>query len=208
MKHLLRYFVPLALTLTAITAQAQFYKIHNADVAIGGTGQFTTTLTSDGYTSTGVNQQFTTNSPGALISFREHPVAWAGVEVNYSYTRYSQRYQDYNSTSNSTTGYSLSNDVHELTAAYMFHPHFLHLQPFVNVGGGALDFLPDGTVHQWRSAGLLETGFDIPTSNKHFGFRVQGRSLYYRAPNFDHASLSTRSWVVTEEPSLSAYIRF
>lgn len=208
MFQVLRSTLPLALVLTAVSAQAQFYKLHNADVAVGGIGQFTTPLSSDGYTVNGFNQQFTSDSAGALVSFRDHPVAWAGVEVNYSFTRFSQDYLYFKPGSPDVNSYKQPGDVHETTAAYMFHPHFRHLQPFVNVGGGALDFVPDGVYHQWRGAGLLETGLDIPTSNKHFGFRVQGRTLYYRAPNFGNPTISTRSWVVTEEPSLSAYLRF
>jgi hypothetical protein len=208
MLRLLRYTLPLALAVTGLSAHAQFYKLHNADVAVGGVGQFTTPLTSNEHSATGDNQQFTTNSAGVLVSLREHPVAWAGVELNYGYTRYQQRFAYYEPSSTDTFNVTIPNDVHEATAAYMFHPHFFHLQPFVNIGGGALDFVGDGASNQWRGAGLLETGFDIPTSNKHFGFRVQGRSLYYRAPNFYTSQISTKSWVVTEEPSVSAYIRF
>ncbi|WP_263383674.1 hypothetical protein [Granulicella arctica] len=180
---------------------AQIYKLHNADVGIAATGQFTTPLTSNGI----VNQN-TTMSPGLVFTLRDHPVAWAGVELNYGFTRYSQRYTYTNGGATGTIGDS--NSVHEATAAYLFHPHFRHLQPFVGIGGGALDFMPTQGQNQWRGAGLLEAGLDIPTRNPHFGFRVQGRSLYYRAPNFDIKGGSSQSWVVTTQPSGGAYIRF
>lgn len=190
--------VCLAAMTTTLVAHAQVYKLHNADVAVGATGQFTRTITSDS-----PNVQQTTDSPGFLLSFRDHPVAWAGVELNYGFTRYSQRYSY-------GAGLSTSNpaSVHEATAAYLFHPHFKHLQPFVGVGGGALGFRPGVGSDQWRGAGLVETGLDIPTRNRHLGFRVQGRTLFYRAPNFGNSQISSRSWVASVEPSASVYIRF
>lgn len=191
----------LAVLATAFTvANAQIYKLHNADVGVSATGQFTTTLTSDGPAI-----QKTTMSPGFVVSLRDHPVAWAGIELNYGFTRYSQRYTyPENGAINS---FSDNSSVHEATAAYLFHPHFRHLQPFVGVGGGALGFFPTIGPHQWRGAGLVEAGLDIPAS-PHFGFRVQGRSLIYRAPNFNNAAISSRSWVATAEPSGGIYIRF
>ena len=61
--------------------------------------------------------------------------------------------------------------------------------------------------HQWRGAGLAEFGFDIPAGN-HWGVRVQGRSLFYRAPNFNISAAESRSWVATVEPAVSLYARW
>lgn len=180
-------------------AHGQFYKIHNADVGINAVSPFTKTLTSDS-----ANTQKTTDTTGFVFSFREHPVAWAGVEFNYGYSKYSQRYTTPIGTA------SVKSYNHEATAAYLFHPHFRKLQPFLGVGGGAIDFQPQGNSgpNQWRGAGLLEAGLDLPTSNPHLGFRVQGRSLFYRAPNFNSPLISSRSWVATVEPSAGVYFRF
>ena len=190
------------LALLPAVACAQLYKLHDADVAVGGTGQFTSSITSQ----RNVPHQATTDSVGFLGSFREHPVAWAGVEVNYGYTPLSERF-----TSNSSV--LLANvpvSLHEFTAAYMFHSHLRRLQPFVNAGGGALYFhpYPVAVTTQWRATGLFEIGADIPTRNPHMGFRVQARSLLYRAPNFRNANIASSRWVSTNEPSAGAYIRF
>ncbi len=189
------------------SAHAQFYKLHNADVAVGGTGLFTTPLNSDAVTASGTDYQYTTGSAGVIGSLQDHPVSWAGVEVNYGYSRFSERYNYVEPYSTDRFEVGVPTGMHEATGAYMFHLNIFHLQPFVNIGGGGLYFNPVAAPAQWRGAGLLEAGFDIPV-NPHFGFRVQGRSLYYRAPNFNTPLISTRSWVVTEEPSLSAYMRF
>jgi hypothetical protein len=193
-------FVVLASAIcTAASAKAQFYKLHQADIAVSGTGQFTTAVT-DG----NGNHLQTTDSTGFLLSAQEHPVAWAGVETNFGFNRFTEKFI----TQGNTASLTAPVNVYEATGAYMFHPHFRRFQPFVNVGGGALDFTPNAGANQWRGTGLVETGFDIPTSNRHFGFRVQGRALIYRGPNFDNSTVGTGKWVVTAEPSLGAFVRF
>lgn len=203
MKPSPRLLAALSIIVFASTcASGQFYKIHNADVAVGGTGQFTTSIT-DQET---VPHQGTTDSAGFLLSFRDHPVAWAGIEFNYGYSSFSERFIGLNSLPLASVALS----AHEATAAYLFHPHFRKLQPFVGVGGGALYFHPYPVAFnpQWRGTGLFEIGADIPTSNPHLGFRVQARSLLYRAPNFNNSSIATSRWVATNEPSASVYVRF
>jgi hypothetical protein len=187
-----------ALALVAATAHAQFYKLHNVDLSGGAIGQSPTTLSTQ---NTGVIQT-NTNSFGGLFSIKEHPVSWAGIEVNYGYTEMSEQY--FASTYNARTHV----DMHEATAAYIFHPHFRKLQPFVAIGGGAVDFVPNIGQNQWRGAGLVELGFDIPTSNPHMGFRAMGRELIYRDPNFGQPELASKQWVGITEPSLGVWYRF
>ena len=182
-----------------MAAHGQFYKLHQLDLGVNATGEFTRTLTSNT-----TNQQYTTDALGFLFSLKEHPVSWAGVEFNYGFNKYAQQYA-----APAGTAYAKTYN-HEATAAYLFHPHIRHLQPFVAVGGGAIDFYPAQSVasNQWRGAGLLEAGLDVPTKNPHLGFRFQGRSLIYRAPNFYNSQISTREWVATVEPSGGVYWRF
>ena len=190
------------LAFAAGSAQAQFYKLHNADIGGGAIGQFTTALPAQNSSNV---QNFTTNSFGGMFTLRDHPVSWAGLEFNYGFTEYHQYYQTYPSGSAQT-----KNDAHEATAAYLFHPHFRSLQPFVAVGGGYIDFVPvsTGGQNQWRGTGLVEVGLDIPTSNPHMGFRMQGRELVYRAPDFYQSNLASRTWVATSEPSFGVWYRF
>jgi hypothetical protein len=223
-----RRTLPILILLSAVAAQAQFYKneFKNSSFSVGGFGEFTTQLstnpTSGNYRvpfgTAGVstypvtisnNQQFTTDSAGFITSFQFHPVSWAGVELNYSYTRYSERYTfNYSTPANSAQYVNAPTDADEFTAAYSFHPKHIPLQPFLNLGGGAIDFAPTNLPNQWRGAGLAELGFDLPTHMSHLGFRVEGRALFYRAPNFDTPEYSTRGWSVTEEPSASVFYKF
>lgn len=223
----LRYVLPASIAFVAVAcsplaARAQFYKLHGGSLSVGATGNFTTVLTSNpisgtftvpqtggGVLNTTVSnqQQFTTLSTGFLTSLQIHPKPWAGVEFNYGFNHYSERYAFNYATTTTAQSVNVPVDTHEATAAYQFHPRFIPFQPFVNIGGGAIDFSPGLASNQWRSAGLLETGFDLPAS-KRIGFRIEGRALVYRAPNFFTSSISTRSWRVTEQPSVSAYYRF
>jgi hypothetical protein len=231
MIHSIRRVLPLALALSAVGAHAQYFKTHGFSVSVGGEGQYTHALTTNPnyygvYTANNTlgtpeavavnnQQQYTTDSAGFLTSIAFHPKPWAGIEMNYGFTHYQERFlYAYTSAgnttvlNNSTMTRQIPTDAHEATAAYEFHPKHIPFQPFVNIGGGAIDFAPRNASNQWRGAGLLETGFDLPTHTPHIGFRVEGRSLYYRAPNFYQAAQSTRSWRATFGPSASVYYHF
>lgn len=189
----------------ATASHAQAYKFHGADVGIAATGEFTTSITSQDFATNGsaLPHQWTTESPGILFSLRDYPVRWAGVELNYQYTRFDERFY--------TTGLtSITNNVHELSAAALFHPH-IHmrkLSPFVGVGGGALDFKPVTNVtNQWRATGLVDVGLELET-HSNLAFRLGARDLIYRAPNYYNAALASSRWVSTEEPYGGVYFKF
>lgn len=221
MNPILRRTLPALLALSAVSAQAQYLKTHGATLSVGGTGQFSTILEQNnvpvtvnvnpnGSTTTQVNnqQQFTTWSAGFLTSLQLHPVSWAGVALNYGFNHYQERYQ-YNFANTGATGNTqVPVDVHEFTGGYLFHPRHIPFQPYVVIGGGALDFAPAVASNQFRGTGMLETGFDLPIHNEHIGFRIAGRTLIYRAPNFYQPAISTRAWRSTEEPTVSAFYRF
>ena len=185
---------------STLAAHAQFYKVHNGDLGVNAEG----VLGSEVLTSDTANTLRTTDTTGFLFSFKEHPVSWAGIEFNYGYSKYSNRFSD----GFGNPSANINATRHEATAAYLFHPHVKHLQPFVGVGGGYLGFVPMSGASQWRGTGLLEAGLDIPTQNPHFGFRVQGRALLYREPNFYNSAISTETWVARPEPTAGVYYRF
>jgi hypothetical protein len=206
MKMSPRFLAPLCgMLIAAASAQAQFYKLHNADLGGGAIGQFSEALPPQNPSSI---VDTTHNSFGGEISLRDYPVAWAGVEFNYAYTEYGR-----NIINEGPTRYNqyVHTDQHEATAAYLFHPHFSYrgVKPFLAVGGGYIDFVPSyAGSNQWRGTGLVEVGFEIPTSNPHFGFRVQGRELIHREPDFNQPNLASRTWAATSEPMLGVWYRF
>ena len=221
-----RMILPLAFATFASSAHAQFYKqlysLKGGSISAGYAGQFTTPLTNDSsavsstvstptggvlnQTVTG-QQQFTPDTGGLLVSMQIHPVSFAGVEVNYGFFRSSEIYTfNYSSAPGQTA--RIPESANEATAAYVFHPKHIPLQPFVNVGGGAISFIPHLASNQWRGTGLIETGIDIPTPNAHIAIRIEGRSLIYRNPNFNTPAISSRGWRVTDEPVASLVYRF
>ncbi len=174
------------------------------DFAAGATGQYTQPMTSHGPASV-----WTTDSTGLLLSLRALPRFGSGVELNYQYTKFSEVY-------NTPIGggvyvrTSIPTSFREVTGAFLFHSHNLWgAQPFLSLGGGAIDFVPraGGYHNQWRGAGLAEFGFDVPFS-RYVGVRLQGRRLFYRAPNFNNGAVESHSWVATVDPSASVYLRW
>ena len=223
MKSAIHKLIPVLLSLAAVSAHGQFYRLHGAAISVGATGPEDISLTSNptsgpfvvnsnsgGVLNETVSNQIqqTTDHVGFLTSLQFHPKPWAGVELNYAFRTYSEVYAFNYSSTPAQQIVHVSTASHEATGAYEFHPPHIPLQPFVNVGGGAIDFIPRSGNNQWRGAGLLETGLDIPTHNKHFGFRIEARSLYYRAPNFNNPAIGTRTWRATVEPAISSFYRF
>ena len=223
MKFPIKSAVALSLMLAAVSAQAQFNRLKGGTLAVSATEEFTTPLTNNARPVNAVvgtppnatnqtvfgQQQGTTSKPGVLAQFGFHPFAWAGVEINYQFVQFDEQFNAQYSGRPGTQQYErVPVAFHEATAAYQFHPKHIKFQPYVNVGGGAVDFLPYLATNQWRAAGLVETGFDIPTPSPHLAVRIQGRALIYRAPNFNNSAISTRGWVVTEEPAVGLAYRF
>jgi hypothetical protein len=197
----------LGMLLCAAGAQAQMYKFHQADVGVAAAGQFTTSITSQTNGSAGepLTQESTTDSPGVLFTVRDHPVSWAGVELNYQYTKLSERFRS------PVGGFGpvfLPTSFHEASAAYLFHVNLHVVKPYVGIGGGAIDFVPTTEgANQWRGTGLFDTGVDLQTHSS-LGFRFGGRGLFYRAPNFYNSTLASSRWVATEEPYGGVYVKF
>ena len=188
----------------SISAEAQLYKAHNAELALGGSGQFTTSITSQ---ELGPHQA-QTNSAGFLLSYRDLAFRHGSVEVNYQYSSFSERF---NSQVPPFLTTSIPLGFHEGTAAYIVSLRRLRYTPFVGVGGGVAYFNPSSPTRshtQMRPAGLVEIGLDIPTSNRHLGFRLESRILAYRAPNFNNPDLASHRWVAQSEPSASVYYHF
>ena len=181
-------------------AMAQSLKGMEGAVAVFG--QFTGTSNGNGITDN------PTDSLGTLATFRQSFHPWLGYEVNYSYTRFTERY--------STIPFGVQNNVNEVTGAYLVQGPtlpFLGIQPFGAIGFGALIFLPT-TVggqkypQQNRIPLLYEVGINYPLITSHFGLRLQYRGLSYKTPDYNATLLTTGTRRTTSEPSVGAYLRF
>jgi opacity protein-like surface antigen len=176
--------------------------LKNLDGAVSIFGQTSGAKTGDGVTDN------PTESMGALATVRQSFHPWLGYEVNYSYTRFTEKY--------STVPFGVQNNVHEVSGAYLLQGPslpFLGLQPFGAAGVGALIFLPT-TVggqkygQQNRVPFLYEVGVNYPILTSHLGLRFQYRGLVYKTPDFNSALLTTNTTRQTSELSLGAYFKF
>ena len=79
--------------------------LKNMEGAVAVFGQFTGTTSGNGVTDS------PTESLGTLATFRQSFHPWLGYEVNYSYTRFTERY--------STIPFGVQNNVNEVTGAYL-----------------------------------------------------------------------------------------
>jgi opacity protein-like surface antigen len=181
-------------------AMAQTLK--NFEGAVNIFGQFTGTTNGDGV------KDSPTDSLGVLATARQSFHFWLGYEINYGYTRFTERY--------STVPFGVQNNVHEVSGAYLVQGPkipLLGLQPFGAVGVGALIFLPT-TVggqkysQQNRIPLLYEFGVNYPILTSHIGLRLQYRGLSYKTPDFNATLLTTGTRRTTSEPSAGAYFRF
>ncbi len=152
-----------------------------------------------------------TESMGALATVRQSFHPWLGWEVNYGYTRFSERYNV-----GQPLGTQVQNNMHEVSGAYLLQgPNLpiLGLQPFAAVGTAALIFLPTTTggqkySQQTRVPLLYEAGVNYPLVTSHLGLRFLYRGLLYKTPDFGAPNLTTGARRQTNELGLGAYLRF
>jgi hypothetical protein len=178
---------------------------HSVDIGASATGRYQQVVT---------NQQPAVTSPtegvGALLNVRLHPVSWAGLEFNYSYNRFGQRF--YSAATGAQTA-RIDQDEHEATAGYVIHIKSPYVQPFVVLGGGAINFR--GTKanpqfdNQWRGTYMYEVGFDFVSKKApHFGIRVQEHGLFYKAEDYHVANLRSNGYIHQAMPSAGIFYRF
>ncbi|HVJ04777.1 MAG TPA: outer membrane beta-barrel protein [Candidatus Saccharimonadales bacterium] len=178
------------------------------DVSVSGIGVYTDTVTGKGV------QETATKSGGVLVSFRHFPYHHNGVEVNYSYTKNTQRYSDLSGSQLA----DVQSSIHEVTGAYVFHVTRGAVQPFALAGAGLLIFSPTShaldtadpsITSQKRPAFLYGAGLDVRL-NRGLAVRAQYRGLIYKAPNFfgNAVALHTSSAMHMAEPSVGLVYRF
>ncbi len=176
--------------------------LKNLDGAVSVFGQSTGTINANGI------RDHPTESMGALATVRQSFHPWLGYEVNYSYTRFTERF--------STIPFGVQNNVHEVSVAYLLQGPtlpILGLQPFATIGTGALIFLPTSVggqkySKQTRVPVVYEVGVNHPILTSHLGLRFQYRGLLYTAPDFNAPLLTTNARRQTSELSLGAYFKF
>jgi opacity protein-like surface antigen len=178
------------------------------DVSLSAIGVYTNSVAGKGL------EESASASGGGLFSVRHFGQQHNGFEINYAYTKNSQRYNDLSGVPVAV----VQSSVHELTGAYVFHFTRGSFQPFALAGGGVLIFSPTNSAinsadpsisRQDKPAFLYGVGLDYRIAKK-LALRMQYRSLVYEGPDFYGPAIAihTSTAMQMREPSVGLSYRF
>jgi hypothetical protein len=154
----------------------------------------------------------TTESGGALISFRQPWRPWAGYEVNVGYTKF---YESYNK-----NVVKVESNVTDFSVSYLLQsPAYYGVQAYLALGGGIIVFSPiAGTITNVNAPGTSLSTQLLPEFTFNLGLNyplykrigVQGglRGLKYKTPDFHQFAIDTKTLRTTLEPNIGVYYRF
>ena len=198
----LAWFCLASLAGLMLSSAAQAQKaLTNNDLSFDGLYQFTSTASGNGIIDR------TSKSAGAAAWFRHSYHWWLGYEAGYGYSRYTEYYTG--------QAFGIQHNQHEFSGSYYVHgPHTLAgIQPFAVAGISAVIFSPSlngGQNVSWQARPGLNygAGLNVPLLTSYFGLRLEYRGVYYKAPDFGQANLTTNAWRNTSEPMAGVYFRF
>jgi hypothetical protein len=171
--------------------------------------------------------QGTSTSAGFLGTFHQSFRPWLGYNVNFGYSRFSEKYSQGMYSPNpsappspySSFDYgSIGDNMYELTGAYLVQgPRARRVDTFFQLGGGVLSFLPtqDPSPYwvEFRPVMVFGTGINYRFSN-HWALRGEYRGLFYKNPSFsgirtaDSDVPTVKLYTITHEPTMSIVYRF
>lgn len=163
-------------------------------------------------------EQNTGDTLGALISVRYTKSPYLGLEFNYSYARFTQKYQ-IPQPDGSIVWYAgliggVQANANEYSFGYVAHPphQLLGTKPFLAAGLGTTAFRPTPGGGQSLFSRARMTYYYAAGVEKdltpHFGLRAQFRQTFYKAPDFgvDYLFLNKQTWTI--EPGVGFVIHF
>jgi hypothetical protein len=175
-----------------------------------------------GISTESVNTQSLDLSPAILGSIRRSIRPWLGYTANLGYARTTE-VNTGTLGANASPYLAIPSNVYETSVAYHLQNHITpRLTGFVDVGAGALTFLP---VHRgedarnfappknpalapsvsFRPLGVGSVGIDYHFNHR-LALRAEYRGLIYKYPDFD--SIVGRSVTITSQPTVSLAYQF
>ncbi len=154
----------------------------------------------------------TTESGGALVSFRQPWRPWLGYEVNVGYTKF---YESYNK-----NVVKVQSNVTDFSVSYLLQsPAYHGVEAYLALGGGIIVFSPiAGTVTNVNQPGTSLPSQLLPEFTWNLGLNyslykrigVQGglRGLKYKTPDFHQFAIDTKTLRTTLEPNIGVFYRF
>jgi len=195
--------LPVSSARAQVTALAR--QLDRVDVGVGGTFTLTKSVSGTNYLSDPVSLS-ASSTLGALVQIRYTKSPLLGLEVNYTYARYTQQF--------SVAPGGVQANASEYSVGYVAHlPSIFGVQPFAAVGAGATAFTPTklggqgGLYERARATYYYDIGIDDQFS-KYFGARAQFRQTFYKAPDFGANYLAINQQTITSEPSIGVFVRF
>lgn len=166
------------------------------DAAASIYGSFSGTTEANG------TAQSPSNSAGVLLELRHISNPLVGYELNYSFNRANQNYNNLE---------EIKAAAHQVGADWVVSFPVLMLKPFILASGGLIFFRPDDSQPDSKSETkpvfVYGAGVDW-TVIPHIGVRFQYRGNLYHAPDLSHAFSSTDAFTHTAQPMIGAYLRF
>ena len=177
-----------------IPAETPFGRfLDRIDLGVSGIGEFTPS--NSGTTNILVPasiQLVPSNTLGALVELRYTKSPLIGIQLNYTFARYTENY-NVNPTTGTPAGqqpYVLGaqSKVNEYSVGYVAHgPTVFGLHTFAGGGAGGIEFKPTaggglGLPPEVRFGAYYHIGVEQNFLSDHFGFRVQFRQVFYGAP--------------------------
>ncbi|HEY4011072.1 MAG TPA: outer membrane beta-barrel protein [Acidobacteriaceae bacterium] len=157
----------------------------------------------------GVFPMHSTNTGGALASYRYMLTPRSALELNYSFAQNTIRYN------NVSYGGFVHSRQQEATGAYVYSRTYGRYNPFAEGGVGAMFFTPikdNGTSNldakQNTNIGALfgaGLAYEISPS---FDIRVQYRGFVLKAPDFGVPSFKTDRYYVISTPAIGIAYHF
>lgn len=212
-----------AAVLAGPTAQAQYESptipgpiqdlLSHVDLGISGVGMITQSSTGPVKNNTQPASTVSidpSKTVGVLINVRYTFKPLVGLEFNYGYARYNQKFTGVSGTPGVL---GVQNNAKEYTFGYVAHLHqFAGVTPFVSAGAGTTAFRPttnggQGLLTQARATYYYAAGADA-SFGTHFGVRAQFRQKFYLAPDFGQNYLTILKHTNTIEPGIGFYFRF
>ena len=179
---------------------------NRSEISLQGTGVFTKSTSGNG------TSYSTTESAGALGTYRYHLNHWISFEGAYGYSPDTQKY------SLSSGAFRIQSGIHQFTGAMVLNlPTRSHsrINPYVLAGGGALLFAPtsnqfnslSGAQSQTKGAFVYGAGMNSALT-KSISIRAEYRGLAYQTPDFGFGALTTNAITHSALPSVGLTFRF
>ncbi|HEY1809804.1 MAG TPA: hypothetical protein VGG42_14660 [Acidobacteriaceae bacterium] len=198
----LAWFCLMALAGLLLSPAVQAQKaLTNNEISFDGLYQFTPDSTGNGI------RLHSTDSGGFGGTFSHSYHWWLGYQAGYHYARYTNYY--------SGQAFGIQTNQHQFSGSYYVHgPHTLMgIQPFALAGVSGLLFAPSlnggqNAERQFRLGANYGVGVNVPLLTSSFGLRLAYSGVFYKAPDFGRAYLTTNAWRNTSEPMAGLYFHF